>query len=203
MTYKEKTKYKYFFFNFSRLIHFKQNKNIIVLVNFQRRVLYKFVHRCGFEKAYQLSHSFVVDVIGNEKKIQSKKNEVIFSLYLCPMGVTCAFKSGAITTTTITTTIFSISFTTNTKRPSPPASILRVCSMLLSRWANGRTASRRFVFHFGLIYCTQATLALFSTPRHSATPHPTNVPHKTWYQRSSNGDLQSLQALPVTINSLG
>lgn len=69
--------------------------------------------------------------------------------------------------------------------------------------ANGRTAPRRFVFHFGLIYCAQATLALFSTPRHSTTPHPTNVPHKTWYQRSSNGDLQSLQALPVTINSLG
>lgn len=60
--------------------------------------------------------------------------------------------------------------------------------------ANGRTAPRRFVFHFGLIYSAQATLALFSTPRHSTTPHPTNVPHKTWYQRSSNGDLQSLQA---------
>lgn len=84
-----------------------------------------------------------------------------------------------------------------------------VRSALLSRRANGRTALRRFVFHFGLIYCTRATLAIRRTAipdsaRHSTTPHPTNVPHKTWYQRSSNGDLQSLQALcPVTINSLG
>lgn len=79
----------------------------------------------------------------------------------------------------------------------------------------GRTAPGRFVFHFGLIYCEArlATLQRVSPILESArereraaalfcaTPRPTNVPHKTWYQRSSNGDLQSLQAPGVARKS--